>query len=83
MPRFEVITPHNDAECLKALDEVVAHNPSLLQQFWFGCKSGDHTGFALMDAKSESDKAISEVTQVAEVVSVERSSRRSTPLPGA
>jgi hypothetical protein len=55
MPKFEVVTPHTDAGCLKALDDIVAHNPSLLQQCWFACNTGDHTGYALLEAKNETE----------------------------
>lgn len=55
MPRFMLVTEHTDKDCLQALDDMVAQNAKLLDLTWFGCKSGDHTGFAIVDAGSENE----------------------------
>ncbi len=47
--------PHNEDECLKALDEQLALGKDVLDKFYFGCKAGDHTGYAIVDVSSESD----------------------------
>lgn len=52
---YLIETPHNEAECLKALDEQLAMGSDVLDKFYFGCKSGDHTGYAIVDVKNESD----------------------------
>jgi hypothetical protein len=52
---YLIETPHNEAECLKALDEQLAMGSDVLNSFYFGCKSGDHTGYAIVDVKDESD----------------------------
>ena len=53
--KYLVTMPHTEAECLKALDDIVATNPKLLDKCWFGCMAGNHTGWATVDAKSEAD----------------------------
>lgn len=53
--KYLVTTPHTAEQCLKAMDDVVANNPKLLQSTWWGCKAGDHTGYSIVDAESESD----------------------------
>lgn len=54
---FMVEVPHvNDKEaCLKALDEAKAQGPEYLSKFSWGCMSGNHTGYAMFDAESESE----------------------------
>jgi hypothetical protein len=52
---YLIETPHNEAECLQALDEQLAMGSDVLDKFYFGCKSGDHTGYAIVDVKNESD----------------------------
>ncbi len=47
--------PHNEEECLRALDEQLAMGSDVLDRFYFGCMSGDHTGYAIVEAGSESD----------------------------
>ena len=51
---YLILSPHTGEECLKALDEIEGKG-DLLDKMYFGCKSGDHTGYAIVDAKSESD----------------------------
>lgn len=51
--RYVIETPHNPQECLKALDEHLSKGPDILKKFNFGCKAGDHTGYALVDVKNE------------------------------
>ncbi len=47
--------PHNEEECLRALDEQLAMGSDVLDRFYFGCMAGDHTGYAILDGDSESD----------------------------
>ena len=56
MARYFVQSTHNDEDCLKSLDDLVAQSPNLLTQFDFGCATGDHTNhvcFATIEAPSE------------------------------
>jgi len=50
-----VIAPHTAEECLQALDEVKAKSPGLLAKFDWGCKHGDHTGYAILEGENEND----------------------------
>jgi hypothetical protein len=52
---YVIETPHTKEECLKALDEMLAKGPEVLKKFYFGCKAGDHTGYGIVDVKSEGD----------------------------
>ena len=52
---YAIQTPHTPDECVKALDEQLAKGPDVLKQFYYGCKKGDHTGYAIVDAKSNTD----------------------------
>ncbi len=53
MPRYIIESPHTKDECLRALDEIVAKDPKLLDRFEFACMAGDHTGWAVIDAQNE------------------------------
>jgi hypothetical protein len=54
MAQYLIKLPHTEAECLKALDEISEKGSQLLPKIYWGCMSGDHTGYAIVDAKSES-----------------------------
>jgi hypothetical protein len=47
--------PHTQEECLRALDEQLAKGSDVLSKVFFGCKVGDHTGYAIVDAVSENE----------------------------
>jgi hypothetical protein len=51
--KYIIETPHTKQECLQALDEQLAKGPDVLKKTFYGCKAGDHTGYALVDVKSE------------------------------
>jgi len=55
MARYMVESPHTKEECLRALDEILAEGPAVLNKFDWGCQSGDHTGYALVDAEGEAE----------------------------
>ncbi len=55
MARYIVESPHTKEECLRALDEILAEGPAILNKFDWGCQAGDHTGYALVDAEGESE----------------------------
>jgi hypothetical protein len=44
MSLYEIETTHNDTECLRNLDELVARGN--LDKFLLGCESGIHTSWA-------------------------------------
>ena len=51
--RYLIITTHTPEQCLNRLDEYVAKAPDLLQEFDWGCKVGDHSGYAVVKAADE------------------------------
>lgn len=74
MARYMIELPHKPEECLKALDEELAKGKDILDKFEFGCKAGDHTGYALVDANTRNDvlnkyvpKFIEEKARIVEV----------------
>ncbi len=54
MAKYMIESPHTEEGCQSALDEVLAIGPELLAKFDWGCMSGDHTGWAILEAASES-----------------------------
>jgi hypothetical protein len=48
-------SPHTPEECLKALDEELVKGRDVLEKFDFGCKAGNHIGYAIVDANSRDD----------------------------
>jgi len=55
MGRYFVESPHTAQECLRALDEILSKGPEILEKYEWGCMAGDHTGYAIVEAPSESD----------------------------
>ncbi len=55
MAKYVVESPHTPEECLQALDELLEKGEDTLKKFVFGCKSGEHTGWAYIDADSEKE----------------------------
>ena len=55
MAQYLIESPHTDEECVKRLDELAASGSDMLDKFVFGCMSGQHTGWALVEASSESE----------------------------
>ena len=55
MKRYLIETPHKAEDCLKALDEELAKGQHVLGKFEYGCMAGDHTGYAIIDAKTRED----------------------------
>ncbi len=55
MARYMIASRHDPEECLRALDEELAKGPGTLDKFVYGCKEGDHTGYAIVEAKKLSD----------------------------
>ncbi len=50
---YMIESRHTPEECLRALDEQLAKGPDILKKFYYGCKTGDHTGYAIVESKSD------------------------------
>ena len=57
MAEYMIIAPHTPEECLKVLDEQLAMGPQSLAKWEWGCMAGDHTGYAIVEAASDSAAA--------------------------
>ena len=55
MTKYLIASKHEPDECTRALDEELAKGPGVLDKFVYGCKEGDHTGYAIVDVKNLSD----------------------------
>jgi hypothetical protein len=58
MAKFVIETSHTEAECLKALEDAVKMGS--LEKVQFGCKAGEHKGWAFVEADSK-QKAIESI----------------------
>jgi hypothetical protein len=57
MQKFMVISPHTHDECTSVIKQTLAIG--YLTHFWWGCKSGDHTGYAMLEANSADEALMS------------------------
>lgn len=55
MNSYLIAARHTSEDCLRALDETLAKGSKILDQYMFGCKEGDHTGYAMVTVKSRSE----------------------------
>ena len=55
MEIYFIESPHTKEECLAAIEGVAKEGEEVLSKFAWGCNSGDHTGYALVDVKDESE----------------------------
>ena len=53
MERFLVAAPHTAHDCVDALKQVVAIG--FLTHFEWGCKEGNHTGWAIIEAENAAE----------------------------
>jgi hypothetical protein len=53
MNSYLVKFPHTSETCLANLDKVSSDAPELLNKIEWGCMSGDHTGYMIVEGKSE------------------------------
>jgi hypothetical protein len=60
MEKYFVESKHTPEECLRALDEILAKGPDALSRVEWGCMAGDHTGYSIVEARSETE-ALGEV----------------------
>jgi hypothetical protein len=52
---YLVTSPHTPEECLAALDEFAASGKNALDNWYWGCMDGDHTGYEFVQATSETE----------------------------
>lgn len=55
MEKYFIESKHTQEECLRALDEILAKGPEALSKVEWGCMAGDHTGYSIVEARSETD----------------------------
>ena len=55
MAHFMIEMTHTPDMCLEALDEMAAKESGLLDQIWWGCMDGNHTGWAVVEACSKQE----------------------------
>jgi hypothetical protein len=53
--KFLIESSHTKAECLQALDDILAKGPDVLNKFEFGCNSGVHTAWGTVEGRNESE----------------------------
>ena len=53
MPKYVIESPHEEDECLQALDELGEKGEEHLAKFVFACKTGEHVGYAYVEADDE------------------------------
>ncbi|HBG46274.1 MAG TPA: hypothetical protein DDW94_04700 [Deltaproteobacteria bacterium] len=53
--KYLIESHHTKEECLRELDEVLAKGKDTLNKFYWGCGKGDHTGYAIVDARTENE----------------------------
>ena len=52
---YLVSSPHTAEGCLAALDEFVASDKGALDNWYWGCMDGDHTGYEIVQATSKDE----------------------------
>jgi hypothetical protein len=52
---YLVEVTHTPETCLKSLDEIKAEGAAKLNQWSWGCKFGNHTGYTIVKAASETE----------------------------
>jgi hypothetical protein len=55
MSLYVIESPHTKEECMQALDEMAQQQPQMLDKVVFGCMSGEHTGWATIEADNEEE----------------------------
>jgi hypothetical protein len=53
MDRFLVESPHTPDECLKTMQQILS--AGYLTHFDWGCKSGEHCGWVIIEAENEAE----------------------------
>ena len=52
---YLIASPHTAEECLAALDEFAASSKNALDNWYWGCMDGDHTGYEIVHASSKTE----------------------------
>lgn len=53
MNYYFVMAPHTPSQCMNSLTDMKDKGEQFLSKFYFGCHSGDHTGYAILQGTSE------------------------------
>ena len=53
--KYLIESPHTNEECLAALDETLARGQDNLAAWSWSCKTGEHCGYALLEAANEAE----------------------------
>ena len=62
MPQFLVVSPHTEEDCNKVVKLTLAIG--YLTHFYWGCKVGEHTGWAILEAENEKEALMSVPTLI-------------------
>jgi hypothetical protein len=62
MQKFMIISPHTNQECTSVIKQTLAIG--YLTHFYWGCKSGDHTGYAIIEAENQDQALLSIPTMI-------------------
>ena len=57
MEKYLVCSPHTKEECTQIIKDTMSIG--YLTHYYWGCKAGDHCGWALIDADNESEALLS------------------------
>jgi hypothetical protein len=57
MQKFLIISPHTKEDCTNVVKLTLASG--YLTHFYWGCKSGDHTGYAMIEAEDQNEALLS------------------------
>ena len=52
---YFVMTTHTPEQCMNNAMELKEKGDAYISKFWFGCHSGNHTGYAFLSGTSEDD----------------------------
>jgi hypothetical protein len=62
MQKYIIISPHTHEECTQVIKQTLAIG--YLTHFYWGCKSGDHTGYAFIEAEDKDQAMLSIPTMI-------------------
>jgi hypothetical protein len=53
MPKYLIESSHTARECVWALKVLLSETPETLDQFQWGCRDGEHVGWAVVEAENK------------------------------
>lgn len=53
--QYFVSMPHTHEQCMNMMEDMKGKGDAFLSKFYFGCMSGDHTGYAILSGKDDQD----------------------------